>query len=251
MLKINNLSASINEKKLFNNFDLTINDGEIHVLMGKNGIGKSSLCKILMNYPGYTIKGGNVTYNNENLLGLSTCEIARKKIALVSQNPVSVEGVSNAEVLRSALREISNTNINIFDFNKSLEEACEKLNLDKSFIHKEVNVGASGGERKKIELLHVAILKPELILLDELDSGLDVDALKDVCDFINKYHEETKCSILLITHHSNIIDFIKPNYVHILDNGKIVKTGDYHLAYDIEKSGYNETNDIARSDDNE
>ena len=248
MFKIHSLSAEIKGKSLFSNMDLTINDGEIHVLMGKNGIGKSSLCRIIMNYPGYSILGGSIVYNNQDLLSLSTSEIAKKGIFLISQNPLSIEGVSNAEVLRCALREKNDTNINIFEFNKSLEKACERLNLDKSFIHRDINVGASGGERKKVELMHVDILKPNFLLLDEIDSGLDVDALKDVCEFIKKYHEETKASILIITHHSNIIDYIKPNFVHILDGGHIIKTGDYHLAYDIEKEGYNEASIIDQKD---
>ena len=119
-----------------------------------------------------------------------------------------------------------------------MEEACKKLELDPKFIHKEVNVGASGGERKKVELLHMAILKPSMLILDEIDSGLDVDAIKVVANFINDYHKETGCSILIVTHHKQLLDYIKPNYVHILSGGKIVKTGDYHLAEEIESSGF-------------
>ncbi|MBQ6840691.1 MAG: Fe-S cluster assembly ATPase SufC [Bacilli bacterium] len=250
MFKVNNLTAKIENKTLLENFDLQINDGEVHVIMGRNGIGKSTLCKLIMRDKNYEVKGGSITYNNKNLLELETYEIAREKIMLISQNPISIEGVTNAEVLRTALREIKNENINIFEFNKKMEEACKALDLDPKFIHKEVNVGASGGERKKIELLHAAVLEPQFLILDEIDSGLDVDALKVVANFINDYHKKTDCSILIITHHPNIIEYIKPNYVHVLENGKIVKSGDYHLAYEIESSGFG-ANIMVEDDRNE
>ncbi len=238
MFKVSNLTAYIENKKILDGFSLEINDGEIHTIMGKNGIGKSTLCKIILNDPHYEIKAGDIIYNNKSILKKPTYEIAKEGIMLISQNPTSIEGVTNMEVLRTALREKSSENINIFKFNKEMEDACARLELDPKFIHKEVNVGASGGERKKIELLHVAILKPSFLILDEIDSGLDVDALKVVANFINEYHKESKCSILIITHHKQILDYIKPNYVHILSEGKIVKTGDHHLAEEIETTGF-------------
>ncbi len=238
MFKISNLTAYIESKKILDDFSLEVNDGEIHAIMGKNGIGKSTLCKIILNDPHYEIKAGHITYNNESILGKPTYEIAKAGIMLVNQNPISIEGVTNMEVLRTALREKNEENINIFKFNKEMEEACQKLELDPKFIHKDINVGASGGERKKIELLHIAILKPSFLILDEIDSGLDVDALKVVSNFINEYHKQTGCSILIITHHKQLLDYIKPNYVHILSGGKITKTGDYHLAEEIESLGF-------------
>ncbi len=238
MFKVNNLNININNKKVLDNFNLTINAGEVHVIMGKNGIGKSTLCKAVLNAPNYEVIGGSIVYNNVNLLEKQTHEISKLGVMLIGQTPMSIEGVTNAEMLRIALREKENKNINIFDFNKKMEDACEALELDKTFIHKEINVGASGGERKKIELLHMAILKPSFLILDEIDSGLDVDALKVVSNFINDYHKKTKCSILIITHHPSIINYIKPNYVHILSDGKIIKTGDKSLALKIEDEGY-------------
>ena len=225
MLKIDNLNVYIenDNKKILDNFSLEINDGEIHAIMGKNGIGKSTLCKVIMGYPFYKING-SINYNKKELLGVDTSEIAKNGIMLITQNPPAIEGVTNAEALRTALREKNNENIDIFKFNKEMEQICDKLCLDKSFIHKDINLGASGGERKKIELLHMGILKPNFIILDEIDSGLDVDALKIVSNFINEYYSKYKPSILLITHHKNIIEYIKPNYVHILSDGKIIKT---------------------------
>lgn len=239
MLKISNLTVKVQDKKLLDGFNLDINDGEIHVIMGHNGIGKSTLCKVILRDPSYEVVGGSISYNSKELTTLDTSLVAKEGIMLIGQNPTAIEGVSNAELLRTALRERTNENINIYDFNKQMENVCEKLNLDKSFIHRDINVGASGGERKKIELLHMGILKPSFVILDEVDSGLDVDALKDVSNFINEYHKENKCSILIITHHTGILDYIKPNYVHILDNGKIIKTGDKSLAGEIEKEGFN------------
>lgn len=251
MFKITNLSAKVDNKLILNDFNMQINDGEIHVIMGHNGVGKSTLCKIIMNDNNYEILNGKIIFNNKDLRNLKTYEIAREGVMLISQNPIAIEGVTNAEVLRTALREMRNEKINIYDFNQKLEETCDKLKLSRDFIHRDVNVGASGGERKKIELLHMAILEPKLLLLDEIDSGLDVDAINDVANFINEYHHKTQCSILIITHHPNIIKHIKPNYIHILDEGHIVQTGDASLALQIEKQGFTGTNAMTEDDSHE
>lgn len=250
MFRISNLNVFIEGRKILDNFNIDIADGEIHAIMGKNGIGKSTLCKIIMGYPNFNVNG-SISFNGKELINKNPYEISMNGVMLISQNPPSIEGVTNAEALRVALKSKNNGQLNIFEFNKQMEEICNKLNLDKSFIHKQINVGASGGERKKIELLHMAMLKPKFLILDEIDSGLDVDALKDVSNFINEYVKENKISLLLITHHKNILDYIKPNYVHILSEGKIIKTGDYHLAEKIENEGFSSADDIKTDDKNE
>lgn len=238
MLEIKDLTVKVEDKIILKDFNLTINNKEIHALMGVNGVGKSTICKVILGDNNYEIVKGSINYKGNNLLKLSTTEIARLGIYLVNQNPIEIEGVSNSEMLRTALGEKNNTHVDIFEFNKKVKEACELLNIDKSFIHRGINAGMSGGERKKNELLHLFILEPSLIILDELDSGLDVDALKDITSALNKYLETHEASLLIITHHTSILSYLKPDKVHLLNEGKIVKTSDYLLAENIEKNGF-------------
>ena len=244
MLEIKNLTAYADKKLIIDNLNLKINDGEIHALMGPNGVGKSTLCKILLKDDEYKVKSGSIVYDGNDLLKLRTDEIAKLGIFLLNQHPLEVEGVTNAEMLRVSLGIKTGKPVNIFEFNKKMELICDKLNLPRSFIHREINVGMSGGERKKNELLHLWMLEPKFIILDEIDSGLDVDALKIVANSLKEYYEEYKPSILIITHHIELLEYLKPNYVHVLKNGKIVKTGNYDLAKTIEKYGFNEANEV-------
>ena len=238
MLSINKLRVLADNKEILNDFSLDIKDGEIHVLMGPNGVGKSTICRAILKDPNYTITNGNIIYNDKDLSNLTTTDISRLGIMMINQNPIAIEGVTNAEMLRMALSERTNEHIDIFKFSKEAKEICQKLSIPESFLHRDINSGMSGGERKKNELLHIWMLKPSFLILDEVDSGLDVDALKIVANSIKEYQSTTNCSILLVTHNPKLLEILNPTYIHILHNKKIVKTGDASLAKEIEKNGF-------------
>lgn len=237
MLEIKNLRVEVDGKTILDGLNFTVPKNEIHVIMGPNGIGKSTVCKAIMGDKNYSIAKGEILYDGERIDGLEADEIARRGIFLLFQNPIEIPGVSNAEMLRAALvdRGIKES---IFEFNKRLSGACERLGIDKSFIHRNINENMSGGEKKKNELLQIDVLKPNFIILDELDSGLDVDGLKILSEGLRDYKEKMKASILIITHHTNILEYLKPDKVYILNGGKIAMEGDETLARSIEKSGF-------------
>lgn len=239
MLKIENLCLSVSDKEILKNFNLTINDGEIHAIMGPNGIGKSSICKAIMGDTNYEIKEGSITFDSVLLNEVSTTERANMGLMLINQSPLAIEGVSNADMLRMALASKTGSPVDLYKFNKKIQEVCKKLEIPASFIHRSINDGMSGGERKKNELMHMWMLEPKFLILDELDSGLDVDALRICANSIMEYYHEKKISILIITHHSNILDIIKPDYVHIIKDKHISYTGDISTAKLIEKNGFN------------
>jgi len=238
MFVIKDLTVKVQDKIILNDFNLTIKDAEIHSLMGINGAGKSTICKVIMGDDSYKVLKGSIHYNNINILELNTTERARLGIYLVNQNPIEIEGVSNSEMLRTALGEKLNKHIDIFEFNKKVEEVCMLLNLDKSFIHRGINEGMSGGERKKNELLHLFLLEPNFILLDEIDSGLDIDSFNIVIEALNTYLNSHKAKVLIITHNTKLFKKLKPDYVHILKDGNIIKSGDISLAEELEKFGF-------------
>lgn len=237
MLKISNLYIKAEEKSIINGLNLEIPDGEIHVIMGPNGVGKSTICKTIMGDKNYTVTKGKIIYNGVDLLSLSTNEISLQGVFLLMQNPISIPGVTNAEMLRAAVSE-RGIKESIFEFNKRLNDAVEKLNIDKEFIHHNINEYMSGGEKKKNEMLQIEMLRPSLILLDELDSGLDIDSLKELATRLYNYRKEYNASILIITHHINILEYLPPNKVYCLKDGKIIKEGDETLAKKIEKDGF-------------
>lgn len=241
MLKIEDLTVEVDNRKILDNFNIDINDGEIHAIMGPNGTGKSTVSKIIMGSTDYEVLSGKIIFNNEDISNLEVDERSRKGIFLSMQNPISIEGVTNSEFLRTALNARSEEPIGLFDFIKTIETNVKELEIKNDIIHKSINDGSSGGERKKNEVLQIKVLKPSFIILDEVDSGLDVDSLRIVCENINKYKlENPKTSILIITHYPRILEYTKPDYVHMMVGGKIVKTGDYNFAFEIEKNGYNE-----------
>lgn len=244
MLSINKLNVKVLDKEVIKDFNLDIKDGEIHALMGPNGIGKSSICKTILGDSNYVVESGSITFNGKDLLSMDTTSRAQAGIFLLNQNPIAIEGVTNAEMLRSALNVKLDGKLNLFQFNKEMLDICKKLDIPSSFIHRNINDGMSGGERKKNELLHMWMLKPSFIILDEIDSGLDVDALKLVSQSINEYYELYKPSILIITHRIELLQAIKPEYVHMMKDHTIVKSGDMTLAEEINKSGYNKANDV-------
>lgn len=250
MLKINNLTVEADSKTILHDFNLDINDGEIHVLMGPNGIGKSTICKVLMHHPDYQVTQGEIIFNDKNLEDLTTTEIARAGIFLLSQNPIEVEGITNSEMIRNVIGEKTNEKVDIFKFNKRLNEVCSIIDLPKSFVHRDINFNMSGGEKKKNELLHLFMLEPSFIILDEIDSGLDVDALKTVGASLKKYYDLYKPSILIVTHHADILKYFNDYQVHILKDGHIVKNGDKNLVLEIESHGF-ETNELSENDKNE
>ena len=243
MLSIKNINVSLKneDKKIIKDLSLEINDGETHAIMGPNGTGKSTLAKVIMGHYLFTLTGGEIFFNKTKLNDLTTDERAKLGIFLAMQDPTVIDGVTNSEFLKTSSEETTGKHIDYFKFITKVNNSLKDLEFSKDMIHRHVNAGFSGGEKKKNEVLQIKILKPKLIILDELDSGLDVDSLKIVCENINKYKSENPdTSILIITHYPRILEMIKPDYVHVMKNGTIVKTGDISLATLTEKVGYNE-----------
>lgn len=251
-LEIKKLNVSVKDKKILNDFNLTINTGEIHAIMGPNGTGKSTLSKVILGDTNYIVNSGDILIDDKSILSLETDERAKLGIFLCYQNPVSIEGISNSEFIRTAINSNSDKPVGLYEFIKSIESNINDLKMDPAMIHRSLNSGFSGGERKKNEILQILMLKPKLIIFDELDSGLDVDSLKIVCNNINKYLKEyPETSVLLITHYTRILEFIKPSFVHMMKDGMITVSGDYTLAKKIEKYGYGKTFDLGENDGEE
>ncbi len=245
-LKIDNLTVTINNKIILKDFNLEIKSGEIHAIMGPNGTGKSTLTKVIMGDANYKIKKGHIYFNDIDITKMPVDERARLGIFLGMQMPMEIEGVSNADFLRTALRS-KDENFKLYSFIKELDENIAKLKMNKDMIHRGINEGFSGGERKKNEILQMHILKPKVVMLDEIDSGLDVDSLKIVGKSVMEYHKQENPAILLITHYQRLLDYIKPDYVHVMSDGKIIKSGDKTLVKIIEEEGYDKIKEFSTS----
>lgn len=238
MLEIKDLTVTAQNKEILNKFNLNIASGEIRVLMGPNGTGKSTICKVLMHHPDYEITNGTIKYNDKYLNELTPTDIGRLGFFLLGQNPTEIEGITNAELLRSVIGEITGKKVDVFAFQKKLTEICTLVGLPKEFMHRDVNLNMSGGEKKKNELLHLFMLEPKFIILDEIDSGLDIDALKAVGELLKKYYDMYHPTILIITHHAEILKYFDDYQVSIIENGKIIKSGSKELVKLIEKHGF-------------
>lgn len=237
LLEIVNLHANVGDKAILKGINLTIKKGEIHVLMGPNGAGKSTLMNLIMNNPKYTRIDGDIFFENENINELAVDERAKKGIFMSFQSPYEVAGVSLENFIRTSCMAIKNEKPSLIKFKKELAEKMDDLKINKAYADRYVNVGFSGGEKKKAEILQLSMINPKLAMLDETDSGLDVDAVRIVSDGVNKYHNDDN-AVIIITHHKEILNSVVPDFVHVLIDGKIVLTGGAELIEEIEEKGY-------------
>lgn len=239
LLQIKDLYINAENKQILKGINLTINKGEIHVIMGPNGSGKSTTANAILNNPVYEKIKGEIIFNDEDITNLNTDEIARKGVFMSFQSPEEIPGVSVTNFLKYAKNKVTGKPVKIFEFKNELKDYMEKLSIDSANMERSLNVGFSGGEKKKNEILQMLVLNPKLAILDETDSGLDVDAIRTVSKGIKMFKNEEN-GVLIITHNTKILSNLRVDYVHVLVNGKIVKTGTQELAKEIEENGYNQ-----------
>lgn len=241
MLKITNLHAKVDDKPILNGLDLEVNAGEVHAIMGPNGSGKSTLAHILSGREGYNVTDGEVSFQNENLLELEVEQRAQQGIFLAMQYPVELPGVNNLTFLRESLNSIRRANnqpeLDAVNFMKIVRDKASLVELPDKLLKRNVNSGFSGGEKKRNEILQMALLEPKLAILDETDSGLDIDALRTVANGVNALRSPER-AMLVVTHYQRLLDYIEPDFVHVLANGRIIRSGDKSLAYELEEKGY-------------
>ena len=241
MLQIKKLQAGIEDKPILKGIDLSVNAGEVHAIMGPNGSGKSTLASVLAGRDGYNVTGGEALYNGSDLLDLAPEERAREGVFMAFQYPVEIPGVNSAYYLRSAVNAVrthrGETELDAMSFLKAVKEKMKELGLSEDFLKRPVNAGFSGGEKKRNEILQMAMLNPRLAVLDETDSGLDIDALRIVSDGVNRLRGRHNAQVV-ITHYQRLLDYIVPDFVHVLHDGRIIKSGDKSLAVELEEKGY-------------
>ena len=241
LLEIKNLHAGIDGNEILKGINLTVKKGEIHAIMGPNGSGKSTLAKVLAGHPAYEVTEGEVLYEGKNLLDMAPDERAREGVFMAFQYPIEVPGVSNAQFLRLAYNEkrkhLGEDELDPLEFKDLLKERAKIVDMDASFMTRSVNEGFSGGEKKRNEILQMAVLEPKLAILDETDSGLDIDALRIVAGGVNHLHNSEN-AVVLVTHYQRLLNYIVPHYVHVLANGRIAREGGKELALELEEKGY-------------
>lgn len=241
MLEVQGLTAAVDGKQILNGLDLTVRPGEVHAIMGPNGSGKSTLCQVLAGREGYEVTSGRVTYLGKDLLALPPEIRAREGLLLSFQYPVEIPGVKNVYLLKAAYNAMrkhrGEPEADAFEFMSLVREKMRLMKMDEAFLHRSVNSGFSGGEKKRNEILQMLVLEPKLVLLDEIDSGLDIDALKIVADGINRLRDPNR-AIVMVTHYQRLLDYVEPDVIHVLYQGRIIRSGDKTLAHELEAKGY-------------